>query len=468
MTIWLPEETERAESPAYMTIADAIERDVARGTLNPGDRLPTHRRLARALNVTVGTVSRGYAEAERRGLTIGEVGRGTFVRHQPVEGSLYTGAPQSELAGVIDLSLSLPSELESAPEGRELAATMRSIAEAPDVASLLAYTPDTASPRHRAVAADALRRLGVPALADRVTFTVGVQHGLTVIASAMLRPGDTVLCGELTYPGARALAQMFGLRLRPVSLDEEGIVPDALEAACRADIAPAALYVVPNIQNPTGAVMSAGRREQIAEIADSYGVLVVEDDVHGFLLDDPPAPIASLIPERTVYATSLAKAVSSGLRTGILHAPEVDVPRLRAGVRSTLWMPPPLMVEITARWLEDGTAERLMAQRRVESRARQELAARELAGYRIQAHPDSLHLWLHLPEPWRSDELVGQARQRGVLVAGAEAFVVGRSEVPHAVRISLGRPRTREQLARGLSIIADILEGCTNPCATIL
>ncbi len=468
MTIWLPSLEERPDVPVYIAIADAIERDVRRGELRPGTRLPTHRRLARTLDVTVGTVSRGYAEAERRGLTIGEVGRGTFVRHQSVETYPAIGAGRTDQPGVVDLSLSLPSELEGAPEAVALAESLRALSEARDIGRLLAYTPDSAGPRQRAAAAAALRDMGVPASEERVTFTVGVQHALTVVGSALLRPGDTLMCGELTYPGARALGQMNGLRLRPVALDEFGMVPDAVEAACRADVAPAALYVIPNIQNPTGAVMPLERREHIAEIAASHGVLVIEDDVHGFLMEERPEPIAALIPDRTVYATSLAKALTTGLRTGFVHAPEALVPRLRAGVRSTVWMPPPLMVEVTTRWLEDGTARRLMELKRAETRARQELAKRVLEGYRADAHPDSLHLWLQLPEPWRSDELVAQARQRGVLVAGAEAFVVGRSEVPHAVRVSLGLPATRARLEHGLSVLVDILEGCTNPCATIL
>jgi DNA-binding transcriptional MocR family regulator len=436
--------------------------------LAPGARLPTHRRLARSLDVTVGTVSRGYAEAERRGLTIGEVGRGTFVRHQSVEASHAIGAGRTDVPGLVDLSLSLASELPGAPEAAALAETLRALAAAPDVGDLLRYTPDSAGPRQRAAAAAAMRELGVPASEERVSFTVGVQHALTIVASALLRPGDTMLCGELTYPGARALGQMHGIRLRPVALDEHGLVPEAVEAACRGDVTPAALYVVPNMQNPTGSVMPAARRERIAEIAASHGVMVVEDDVHGFLLQERPDPIASLLPDRTVYATSLAKALTIGLRTGFVHAPDELVPRIRAGVRSTVWMPPPLMVEVTTRWLEDGTVRRLIDIKREETRARQKLARRVLDGYRIDSHPDSLHIWLRLPEPWRSDELVAQARQRGVLVAGAEAFVVGRSDVPHAVRVSLGRPLTRERLEHGLSVLVDVLEGCTNPCATIV
>ena len=81
MTIWLPEIGHR-DGPRYAAIADAIDEAVRDGTLASGARLPTHRDLATLLGVTVGTVSRGYAEAERRGLTVGEVGRGGRRRHR--------------------------------------------------------------------------------------------------------------------------------------------------------------------------------------------------------------------------------------------------------------------------------------------------------------------------------------------------------------------------------------------------
>lgn len=78
MTIWHPD-IHGDSGPRYIAIADVIERDVKRGRLEPGTRLPTHRELADLLGVTVGTVTRGYAEAARRGLLRGETGRGTYV-----------------------------------------------------------------------------------------------------------------------------------------------------------------------------------------------------------------------------------------------------------------------------------------------------------------------------------------------------------------------------------------------------
>src|SRR5258708_29371305 len=86
MTIWLPR-LDKHRGPRYLAIADAIADDVASGQLKPGSRLPTHRDLADRLGVTVGTVSRGYVEAARRGLLSVEVGRGTVVPYRETQGT---------------------------------------------------------------------------------------------------------------------------------------------------------------------------------------------------------------------------------------------------------------------------------------------------------------------------------------------------------------------------------------------
>src|SRR5690554_4680616 len=123
MTInWLPDLNGQT-GPRYAAIAEALARDIRSGRLARGERLPTHRELAYRLGVTVGTVTRAYAEAERRGLIEGEVGRGTFVR-DPQATALpsfamveHGGAAGSE-AEPVDLSLNVPAR----PEGDELLA----------------------------------------------------------------------------------------------------------------------------------------------------------------------------------------------------------------------------------------------------------------------------------------------------------------------------------------------------------
>jgi DNA-binding transcriptional MocR family regulator len=115
------------------------------------------------------------------------------------------------------------------------------------------------------------------------------------------------------------------------------------------------------------------------------------------------------------------------------------------------------MAEIAALWIKDGSADAILKRKRKEAAARHRLALGILDGQRLGAHPAAYHLWLHLPEPWRSETFVEAARRRGVAVTPAQAFVVGRSATPDAVRVCLGAARDRTQLEAGLRTLADIL-----------
>jgi DNA-binding transcriptional MocR family regulator len=156
------------------------------------------------------------------------------------------------------------------------------------------------------------------------------------------------------------------------------------------------------------------------------------------------------------------------MRIGYLVAPERMIEPLATSLRATVWMAAPLMAEIASEWIRDGTAERLVEQKRSEAAARQSIARAALDGFQFDAHPLSFHLWLHLPEPWRSNEFSAQLRRRGVVVTPAEAFVPGREEPPHAVRVCVGAPRSRAQLEKGLCIIRSVLQQTPDPCLSIL
>src|SRR5438034_9496690 len=119
MTMWTPDLRERS-GPRYLAIAEALAQDTGGGRLRPGTRLPTHRDLADRLGVTVGTVTRAYAEAARRSLVSGEVGRGTFVR-APVRRPTVAASAVRARADLIDLTPNLPPSVHGDGEAATLA-----------------------------------------------------------------------------------------------------------------------------------------------------------------------------------------------------------------------------------------------------------------------------------------------------------------------------------------------------------
>lgn len=438
MTIWSPRLSETPD-PIYSRIADALERDIRAGVLVPSSRLPTHRELARSLRITPVTVTRAYAEAMRRGLVESMTGRGTFVRSGTTHRRESAAAVETDLAtNIVSIPLPAPSRALLERVGETLTTST--------------YATGPGSERHRAAGAAWIGRDTDPA---RVVVTAGTQHALFLAFAATTRPGDVVLAEELTYHGAKSVAALWGVRLEPLPLDRYGIVPDALERACRGRMSPKVLYTVPSLHNPTGLVMPETRRRELAKVAIAHGLTIIEDDVCGFLLERTPPPIAAFAPDRTIFLTGLGKALAPAMRVGYLTAPDVLLARVQAALAITILFTSPMMAEVAATWIEDGTAARVVAQKRAEVQLRNRLARRILP--RLSGDARSPHLWLELPKRWTADAFVEEARRRRVRVAGAGSFAVG-DNVPRAIRVSVGAPASIAELEQALHVLAGIGE----------
>jgi DNA-binding transcriptional MocR family regulator len=451
MTIWFPQLGARS-GPRYLALADAIEQDVIGGTLPAGARLPPQRDLAYQLGVTVGTVSRAYALVAARGLVTGEVGRGTFVRAS--EEDVRVNPVDDGSDELIRLTVNAPPDPAYRSILREGLAELAANPAA--LQDLLSYTPKRGLADHRAAIASWIGRIGVDARADDVIITAGAHQAVLAALAGLARRGDTVLIEALTYTGIVHVAERLGLRPRGLALDDEGLMPEALDAACRGGTA-RLLVINPIAHNPTTATMSLERREAIAALARKHDLIVLEDDVYGRLPEDRPPPIAALAPERTIYITSASKSIAPGLRLGMLLSPPAYLQPI-ADVQHDLFLTcPPLMPELFKLWLRNGTAERLAQRQCVEARARQDLAREILAGHAYRAQPTTYHIWLPLPAPWRTSQFVAAARERGVAVDPGSAFAVDQAQAPHAVRVSLSAAASRERLTSGLRILAELL-----------
>jgi DNA-binding transcriptional MocR family regulator len=287
------------------------------------------------------------------------------------------------------------------------------------------------------------------------------------VLGAVARAGDVVLADAVTYQGIAALCRTLDLELRPVAMDDEGLRPDALEAACL-EHEPRALFVVPCLHNPTAITLSATRRTQIAEIAQRHELLIVEDDVYRPLVDDAPPAFARLVPDRTVYVTSLSKTVAPGLRFGAAVAPLALVADIAAMQRVACWSIGPLNALVATRLIEDGTLARIIDVQTAELRMRQALLREVLTGFEVHTGDASTHAWLKLPAPWRANAFVTVARQRGVAVLSADAFAIGQHAVPHAVRINVAAARSRGDLKRGLELLVDVMRSAERHVSSLV
>ncbi len=455
MTMWLPDLKERT-GHRYLAIADAIAEDIADGQLSPGDRLPPQRDLSHRLGVTVGTVTRAYAEAQRRGLLAGEVGRGTFVRTADSNTREFRLDEGESPTNVIDLRLAFP------PIGQaeqHLASTLRDIADGGNLSRLLTYNDGLGLPEHRATVAQWCERAGANAKPEQVAICNGTQHAVSVVLMGVTRPGDTVVTEALTFPLFKVLADKLGLRLQAAAMDEEGLLPDDLDRLCRAH-QPTALYCMSTFHNPTTSTMSTERRRAVVAVARRHGLPIIEDDIYNPIQSASLPPLASLAPELVYFIDSASKGMASGLRIGFVLAPPGRIDPLRQALNASTWMAAPLTAEIAVRWIQDGTARRLIRWQREEAQARQRIVNDILGAAARPQWGAGFHSWLHLPEGWDAVSFVAEAERRGVRILPADTFaVVGRQPVPAAVRIGNGAARSRDQLAQACTILATMLLG---------
>jgi DNA-binding transcriptional MocR family regulator len=443
MTLWIPH-LPPSDRPTYLAVADAIGDAIRLGELRPGDQLPTHRMLADLLGINVSTASRAYREAARRRYLGGEVGRGTYVLGIASEAALFA-AKGKPAGGVIDLSANVPP---ASPRDPDLEAALRDL-DPERTAHLLRYPTAGETLVHLDAASRWIRRRSVQVEPGAILLCAGAQHAMDT-AISLFPEAEEVACEALVYPGLRAAARHWKRRLHALALDEDGILPSALESAFRSGIRLA--VVSPTLHNPTTTTMSLPRRRTLAAIARKWDAVLVEEDVYGLLREDAPPALASLAPERVVYLTGLSKTVAPGLRLGYLAFPAALRDRARDAEHHTSWYASHLSMELARRWMESGIAwKRLLAQRR-ELAARHRLCQEALAPFRWAGHPHCPHLWIRTP-PGGSAAFARSAAQVGVVVVPAEVFAAGR-QGEDGVRVSIGAATDRPALAEGLARLA--------------
>jgi DNA-binding transcriptional MocR family regulator len=450
MVDWLPHNSD-GNGPRYLQIVAALEHDIARGTLLPGTRLLPHRDMAERLGLSVGTVSKAYDEAEKRGLISGEVGRGTFVlgSHASVKPLDNDNAKRR-----LNLALNTPP---STGEDALIAQTIRNIADRHDMSDLLRYLPHQGSERHRAAIAGWLAGQAMPVSSDSLFVTHGAQHAISLAVGLLAQPGDTVLAANLTYSGIRALANHEGYRLHGVLLDEQGLIPEQLDRAF-ADTAARVVYCMPTLQTPTGATMSAARRDEIVEIVRKHDAFLVEDDAYGFLCDPPMPPLSARMPERSFYVVSFAKCLAPGLRIGALVAPPAFRDRCINGLRSTGWMATPLMAEVVSQLIDNGKLEDQVRRKREAAARRQALAHRILGKHLpLRGAVPAFHVWLQMPAGRTTASLIAQAAGAGITIATPDALQSS-DPMSNGVRLCLGAPASDIDVESALQLVAQILD----------
>lgn len=455
--MWHPK-LKRGDTPIHDQLIEALARDVADGALPAGAQLPPQRDLAYELKIGVGTVTKVYAEARRRGLLTAHVGRGSFIAGP---------ATMEESDQPIDFLHNVVAQ----PAARiRLDAALQALRKRSDIADHIGYAPPAGWPAHRKAGAKFLRDfLGLDIDWQRLIVCQGGQHAMALVFSTLCRAGDTVLTEAATFAGMKALAEQFALRLQSVKMDDQGLTPEALD---RAAVSGAKiLYTIPTLQNPTGRLMSAKRRAEIAAIARKRNLTIVEDDIYAPFVPDAqrPQPLSMFAPERSYHLTSLSKLVAPGLRCGYMLAPDADaLEAILRSVRAFSYSPSCFGPLIGTQWIEDGNA------REIADAARRTVAervgiARRILGKAMEGphSPFAPHVWLPMSD-LDAERVAGRALRQGVAVTPPSVPVVDGGAIS-GLRLCVGAPGDSDALERGLNIVRRALtDGDSERASTVV
>ncbi len=437
----------------YLHIADELENRIKAGDLQPGDRLPPQRTFAYERGIAASTITRAYGELARRGFAGGEVGRGTYILDAGSGQALALSASRDDLP--VDLEVNFPTL-----DGQEhrMMEGLQTLLEAE--AGECLFRPrgrfDEGDRRLKRAFADFLATGPWRPDPSSLQFAAGGRQAIAAALSALVPAGGTLAVEKLTYPIVKALASRLGIRLLPVEMDQEGLIPAALEAAQRRQNVKA-VYFQSAIHNPIGTVMGRERRQALGRVLEKTGMAGIEDCVYRFLIPRTFSPVAQYAPDHVIVLDSFSKRLSPGLNLGLLAVPEGYRQDVQDALLQGGWSATSFALQACRAWLDSGLVVDLETAKRRDARKRQKVLQDCLSSFDIISHPSAYHAWLRLPKEHRAESFVAKAAREGIALVPGAAFAADPAYAPPSVRIALASS-TLGRLRNALMRLSDILE----------
>ncbi|WP_329395422.1 PLP-dependent aminotransferase family protein [Streptomyces lydicus] len=337
------------------------------------------------------------------------------------------------------------------------------LAEAPR--RVLQYSTTEGDPALRAAVAARYSARGLPTEADDLLVTTGSQQGLSLLATALLEPGDVVLVEDPCYLAALQIFSFAGARVVPVPTDDGGLDPAALDEIAARE-RPKLLYVIPTFQNPTGRTLSTERRAAVAEVAARRGLWIAEDDPYGELrFEGEPAPWVAAFPgaeDRTALLGSFSKVMAPGLRLGTVRAPAALRRACAIAKQAADLHTSTVDQAAAARYLAVTDLDGHLARVRDAYRARRDalidgLPAALPEGSRWNRPAGGMFVWATLPSGYDAAALLPEVVKHDVAYVPGAPFFAGAPD-PTAARLSFVT-HAPEEIREGLGRLRKALEG---------
>jgi DNA-binding transcriptional MocR family regulator len=258
---------------------------------------------------------------------------------------------------------------------------------------------------------------------------------MTVMQAILKESNPTILVEDLSYAGFRRAAEILRAKVVGVAIDENGIVPEALEAAIKKSGA-SVLCTSPEVHNPTGAFTPLERRKEILAILRRHNVQLIEDDC--YRMGEARAPTyRALAPELSWHVTSISKSLTPALRVGFAIAPVGKSADLRRVAEYGFFGLAQPLAEVTRLLLSDPRSKKLVQTVRDEMAEYVRVAVNALGAFELTWDSQVPFLWLRLPSGWRAGAFTRAAEGQGVQLRSADEFALRDGRAPNAVRIAV-------------------------------
>lgn len=472
--MWKPDRS--SSQSLYQQIADDIERRISYGEFPPGSQLPFERKLAEQLGVNRSTVILAYAELRALGIIESRTGSGTRVskykwgampKHTPnwhryVEGGSFL--PNVPFFRRIREALQKDKTLIDFASG-ELGADLSPVTEINMLINENHYTdlgydnPQGFAPLREALVTYLSHNRGIRTTESSILITSGSQQSLYLITQCLLTPGDAVAIEDPSYCYSLPMFQSAGLRLFRLPVDHHGIRPEDVRALYKKHRIKM-IFLNPNYQNPTGAVLNAERRVELLNVASELGLPIVEDDPFSLTAYDgtPPLPLKSMDSVGSVlYINSFSKMAASGLRVGWMVAPHSVVDRLADARQQMDFGLSVVPQQVAAQFLKSSYfqphLERLRMHLLYKRNLLIEALQKELPDLVSFTIPQGgLHLWCKINSEVNDNKLLEEAIRNGVIFVPGSVY----GSDSGYVRFTFARPKA-EEIVPGISKFATSL-----------
>lgn len=314
-------------------------------------------------------------------------------------------------------------------------------------------------------------RYGINVTADNILPTSGSQQALDLLGKIFINPGDHILVESPTYVGALQAWNAYGAEFIPVPFDENGMITENLGEYLRAG--PKFIYVLPNFQNPTGLTLSYERRLELIELADRYGVPIVEDDPYGQLrYEGENLPAIEVLDSQTryddecycgnvIYLSTFSKTLAPGIRLAWVIAPPEIIRKLILAKQGADLHTSTFNQIVAWEVAKDGFLNEHVKTIRKVYKERRDVMFDALEEHMPEGiywtHPKGgLFLWVTLPECLNCEHLFQDAiKEKVAFVPGSSFFVEGSGLNTMRLNFSNASP---EKINEGISRLGRVIK----------